>query len=443
MPGDLPPVLHDVDRFGVVREVRAARDRRRRQTRASAGRPRPSGSRTTARRRSGRPVECRETARSVAAFDTSRGAGRCSSGSTPVVALPSQPRVELERGAERQPVLRRPSDRCRRGRAADAGTTARCAPARAARGSIRARDRRRPDPQRPQAAVRGLLMVERGAAAEIGRLDERHAQPAARRVVRAGEPVDAAADDEHVVNAGRRVASGRAVASHRRHAELYLIVGAVSSPAAASTDDVRDYWNRHIHDLEITTHPVGSPRVLRRSRSVPFREAAPPAAAGRLRRLLAASGCSRSAAARAPTWPGLRKGGAIVTGVDLSSSAIALAQAELRAAGAAGAICARPTASTCRLPTTRSILVYAHGVVQYTARSAALVDECRRVLKPGGEAVFQVYNRISWLNALSKLMKVPLEHEDAPVLLKYSAGEFRAAARGLSRRADRRRAVSR
>ena len=30
--------------------------------------------------------------------------------------------------------------------------------------------------------------------------------------------------------------------------------------------------------------------------------------------------------------------------------------------------------------------------------------------------MFQVYNRVSWLNALSKVMKVPLEHEDAPVL---------------------------
>ena len=60
--------------------------------------------------------------------------------------------------------------------------------------------------------------------------------------------------------------------------------------------------------------------------------------------------------------------------------------------------------------------MFAHGVVQYTPDDTALVDECRRVLKPGGEAVFQVYNRISWLNALSKVMKVPLEHEDAPVL---------------------------
>ena len=37
-----------------------------------------------------------------------------------------------------------------------------------------------------------------------------------------------------------------------------------------------------------------------------------------------------------------------------------------------------------------------------------------------------VYNRISWLNGLSKVMKVALEHEDAPVLRKYTIGEFQA-----------------
>ncbi|MEZ5288846.1 MAG: hypothetical protein R2712_29410 [Vicinamibacterales bacterium] len=31
------------------------------------------------------------------------------------------------------------------------------------------------------------------------------------------------------------------------------------------------------------------------------------------------------------------------------------------------------------------------------------------MLKPGGTAIFMVYNRISWLNALSKVMKVALE----------------------------------
>jgi hypothetical protein len=36
----------------------------------------------------------------------------------------------------------------------------------------------------------------------------------------------------------------------------------------------------------------------------------------------------------------------------------------------------------------------------------------------------QVYNRVSWLNALSKVMAVPLEHEDAPVLRRYSLEEL-------------------
>jgi SAM-dependent methyltransferase len=68
--------------------------------------------------------------------------------------------------------------------------------------------------------------------------------------------------------------------------------------------------------------------------------------------------------------------------------------------------------------------VYAHGVVQYAADDRRVVSECHRVLRPGGTAVFQVYNRVSWLNLLSKVMKVPLEHEDAPMLRRYSIGEF-------------------
>jgi hypothetical protein len=33
-----------------------------------------------------------------------------------------------------------------------------------------------------------------------------------------------------------------------------------------------------------------------------------------------------------------------------------------------------------------------------------LIRECHRVLKAGGTAIFMVYNRVSWLNALSKVM---------------------------------------
>ena len=80
--------------------------------------------------------------------------------------------------------------------------------------------------------------------------------------------------------------------------------------------------------------------------------------------------------------------------------------------------------------------------MQYTTDDRALVRECRRVLRPGGMAVFQVYNRISWLNALSQVTKVDLEHVDAPMLKKYSIGEFRELLERLFARPHRARALS-
>ena len=79
--------------------------------------------------------------------------------------------------------------------------------------------------------------------------------------------------------------------------------------------------------------------------------------------------------------------------------------------------------------------------IQYTADPAQLIRECHRVLKPGGTAIFMVYNRVSWLNALSKVMKVALEHEDAPVLKKFSIGEFRELLAPFSEVRDRSRAL--
>jgi len=117
------------------------------------------------------------------------------------------------------------------------------------------------------------------------------------------------------------------------------------------------------------------------------------------------------------------KGGALVSGVDLASSAIDLARANFEQQGLRGELQVA-NGEELPFPDDSFDLVYAHGVVQYTADPKRLVDECHRVLKPGGEAIFQVYNRVSWLNALSKLMKVGLEHDDAPVLLKFSIGEF-------------------
>ena len=191
----------------------------------------------------------------------------------------------------------------------------------------------------------------------------------------------------------------------------------------ATIDEVREYWDRHIHDLEITRHPVGSrgffddldqyhfEKLHHLLRLVPFD--------GYRGRSVLEVGCGAGV-----DLARFAKGGADVTGVDLAPSAIALARANFEQQGLEGRF---EVADGERLPFPDNSfdLVFAHGVVQYTANPQRLVEECHRVLKPGGEAIFQVYNRISWLNALSKLMKVALEHEDAPVILKFSIGELR------------------
>ena len=119
------------------------------------------------------------------------------------------------------------------------------------------------------------------------------------------------------------------------------------------------------------------------------------------------------------------RGGARVTGVDLASTAIDLARQNFTLHGVAAEDLRVANGEALPYPDGAFDVVYGHGVVQYTADAPQLIRECHRVLRPGGTAIFMVYNRVSWLNALSKVMKVPLEHEDAPVLKKYSIGEFR------------------
>ena len=192
---------------------------------------------------------------------------------------------------------------------------------------------------------------------------------------------------------------------------------------------VRAYWNDHIHDLAITSHPVGSPgffqdldeyhfdKLHHLLRLVPF---------GSLRgKRVLDVGCGTGV-----DLVRFAQGGADAFGVDLAEAAIALARQNFAQRGLPAGLVVGDGE---RLPLADASVdyVFAHGVVQYTADPRRLVDECRRVLKPGGRAIFQVYNRVSWLNALSKLMKVGLEHEDAPVLLKFSIGEFRALLRGF------------
>lgn len=187
--------------------------------------------------------------------------------------------------------------------------------------------------------------------------------------------------------------------------------------------DIAAYWDSHIHDLAIVTNPVGTPGFFRQldeyrydklnylPRLVDFN-------AYRGKKLLEI-GCGAGV-----DLVRFARAGAIVTGVDLSRTSNDLArqniaqndlQADLRIMDG----------EELQFADESFDVVYAHGVLQYTADANRMISEIHRVLKPGGKAVLMVYNRNSWLNFMSKVAKVPLEHEDAPVLRKFSIAEFR------------------
>ena len=203
-----------------------------------------------------------------------------------------------------------------------------------------------------------------------------------------------------------------------------------SFPETPLNARVRAYWNDHIHDLAITNHPVGSPgffedldeyhfdKLHHLLRLVPFDQLGG--------REVLEVGCGTGV-----DLVRFALGGARVTGADLAESAIRLARQNFAQRGLDARLL---VADGEQLPLADSSFdfVFAHGVVQYTADGRRLVEEVHRVLKRGGQAVFQVYNRVSWLNALSKLMKVDLEHEDAPVLRNYSPDEFRSVVDGFA-----------
>src|SRR5262249_27874821 len=107
------------------------------------------------------------------------------------------------------------------------------------------------------------------------------------------------------------------------------------------------------------------------------------------------------------------RAGARVTGVDISPRAIDLTRANLTGHGETARL-EVADGEALPFPDASFDFVYAHGVMQYTTNDRRLVGEVHRVLRPAGLAMFQAYNRVSWLNLLSKVMKVPLEHEDAP-----------------------------
>ena len=191
---------------------------------------------------------------------------------------------------------------------------------------------------------------------------------------------------------------------------------------------IQRYWNERIHDLEMTDAEVGTKTFFDdlddyRFDKLHYLPRLVDFSAYRDQRLLEV-GCGIGT-----DLVRFARGGARVTGIDLSQNAIDLARKNFVLNNLGAEELRVANGEQLPYPDESFDVVYGHGVIQYTADPAQLIRECHRVLKPGGTGIFMVYNRVSWLNALSKVMKVALEHEDAPVLKKFSIGEFRGLLR--------------
>jgi 2-polyprenyl-3-methyl-5-hydroxy-6-metoxy-1,4-benzoquinol methylase len=196
-------------------------------------------------------------------------------------------------------------------------------------------------------------------------------------------------------------------------------------------EEIRAYWNEYIHDLEIATQPVGTLAFFRELDEYRF---------DKLRYLpevvdfssyegkkLLEVGCGVGT-----DLARFAQAGAVVTGIDLAENSITLARKYFEQLGLKADFQIM-NGEWMDFDEGSFDVVYAHGVLQYTHNPQKMITEIYRVLRPGGEAILMVYNRYSWLNFLSAIVKVDLEHVDAPVLRKYSISQFKGMLKAFSR----------
>ncbi len=89
------------------------------------------------------------------------------------------------------------------------------------------------------------------------------------------------------------------------------------------------------------------------------------------------------------------KAGADYTGIDLTDAAVALARKRFELFDLPGSFRVSD-AENLDFPSDTFDLVYSHGVLHHTPDTVRAVEEVRRVLKPGGQAVVMLYHRDSY-----------------------------------------------
>jgi SAM-dependent methyltransferase len=125
--------------------------------------------------------------------------------------------------------------------------------------------------------------------------------------------------------------------------------------------------------------------------------------------------------------------GAHVTGVDIAPMALDLARKNLEH-NDVDARLEIGNAESLRFPDNSFDFVVARGILMFTPDDQKVVEEIRRVLKPGGETQILLHKRLSWYVILAKLSGANLvqAERDPPINRLYSGGDARRLCSGFS-----------
>ena len=200
-------------------------------------------------------------------------------------------------------------------------------------------------------------------------------------------------------------------------------------PERASIESVRRYWSEHLNLTQFLRgeeYEVGSPRFFEAVRASLLRF---PYKRGLLEDMwsdragerLLEIGCGMGADLVAFAQRGFD-----VTGVDLSSDAIAMTALHLETLELSGEA-KSANAEELPFPSDTFDEVFSTGVFQHTPEPQKAIDEAIRVLRPGGNMTVVLYHRRSWFWLLSQLGRtnVEFQEEDAPIIDAYTRAELK------------------
>lgn len=193
-------------------------------------------------------------------------------------------------------------------------------------------------------------------------------------------------------------------------------------------EDVGNYWDTYINDIEVCKNPVGTLEFFEELEEYRYEKIS------YLKKYINFDKYQDKKVLEIGCGPGIdsvqfASAGADVWGVDLSSKAIELCRSHLILRGFQDKAKQFFVGNAENLDfKDRSFdVVYSHGVLHHTVDTTRSIEEVRRVLKPNGEAIIMLYNRWSWFNFLATLSGTKIEHKDeeAPIIKKYSIRQCR------------------